>query len=838
MRARAASTLHAAVELRAREQPTSPVVAGPGRTPLDAITLAGVSAGLGVVLRERGIGPSGRVVLVTRNGPVAATAFVALTTSCACAPLNPLYRGPELEFAIDDLGAAAVVVDVGLDSPVRAVAAARGIPVLELESEPDGAAGLFRIDGAALPAAGTPEQPSPDAIALLLHTSGTTSKPKLVPLTHANLVASARNVAATLELVPEDVCLNVMPLFHIHGLVAAVLTPLVAGSSVSCTAGFDGLQFPVQLRESGATWTTAVPTAYHSLLRAVTDRPGEFAGHGLRLLRSSSAALPVPLLEGLQDALGAPVVEAYGMTEAAHQMASNPIPPGRGVPGSVGLAAGPEIAILDEEGRELPPGSLGEISVRGANVFAGYEANPDANAAAFSRTWFRTGDEGWLDDDGYLFLRGRLKELINRGGEKIAPREVDEVLAEHPAVAQVVTFALPDERLGEDVAAAVVLASGATVSERDLQTYAVERLAPFKVPRRIVTVAEIPKGATGKLQRIGLADALGLTAATENDVPAPAPSMLRFELCKLWAEALGIENVDVRDDFFALGGDSLRGAELVARIRDLCGRPELPLIALVRAPTVEQMIEELRSGSQAHEGLLVPFGSQDGAPLFLVHGVLGDIVGFASLAARLGPDRPLVGIRAHGVDTDGAGPETVEEIADAYLAECRRVQPAGPYRIGGFCMGGPIAVEMARSLARDGERVDLLLIDPRVSPPRDVRSLSWTVRRRLQRGDVLHTVLSHNRRVNAAAAETASMPTWDRLARARNAYRPRPIDIPTALVSSSDHVKWGVPPAWWNRYLRGELRRYAIEGRHDFLLHVPAVDNLATAVATALEDMA
>jgi len=795
-----------------------------------------LAAGLGVLLRERGIGRDGRVALVTQNGPEAAAAFLALATVGACAPLNPLFREPELEFTLDDLHANAVIVDTRLDSPVRRVAAARGIPVLELEPAPDAPAGSFHLVGAPLPPAAALEDPQPEATALLLHTSGTTSRPKLVPLTHANLVASARSVAATLELTSRDVCLNVMPLFHIHGLVAGLLATTVAGASVSCSAGFDGLQFPTQLAEIGATWTTAVPTMYQSLLRIVRDRPGAFAGHGLRFVRSSSAALPILLLEALEEALGVPVVEAYGMTEAAHQMASNPLPPGRRLPGSVGLAAGPEIAILDTDGEFLAVGDIGEIAIRGENVFAGYEANPAANASSFSGSWFRTGDEGWLDGDGYLYLRGRLKEIINRGGEKIAPREVDEVMATHPAVAQVVTFALPDERLGEDVAAAVVLRSGHEASERELQMFAVDRLAPFKVPRRIVTLDEIPKGATGKLQRIGLAEKLGLTAAAEGARGEPTHSMLEQELCRLWSAALGVERVDPLDDFFALGGDSLRGAELVARIRDRCGRPELPLIALVRAPTVAGMLVELRDGATAGTGLLVPFGPEGGTPLFLIHGAEGDVVEFAALAARLGPERPLVGVRAHGVDADGDGPETVVEMAHAYLVECRGLQPSGPYRIGGFCAGGPIAVEMARELASEGEQVELLLIDPRVSPPRDLRSVAWTVRRRLRDGEI-QSALARWQRAAVARSEGGTNPVWSRIARARNAYRPRPIDLAAALVVSLDHEKWGVPPFWWDTYVRGGLRRYQVAGHHHRLFHVPDVDELAAAVASALDGM-
>ena len=678
-----AATVADLVARRAREAPHAIVLSAPGRSGLSALALEKLVSGVGAALRERGIGPTGRVVVITRNGPEAASAFLAVAAAAACAPLNAAYRESELEFALDDLRAAAVVVEAGLESPVRSLAAARSVPVLELEPVREGPAGIFRLDGTVPASPGPLEDAGPEATALLLHTSGTTSRPKLVPLAHRNLLASARNVAETLRLEPADVCLNVMPLFHIHGLVASVLAPAASGSSVCCAPGFDGLQFPAWLGESNATWTTAVPTVYQSLLRVAQDRPEAFAGHGLRFVRSSSAALPVSLLERIEEALGVSAVEAYGMTEAAHQMASNPVPPGRRLPGSVGPAAGPELAILDVEGRQLPVGEVGEVAIRGENVFAGYEANPDANASAFAGPWFRTGDEGLLDGDGYLHLRGRLKEIINRGGEKISPREVDEALSAHPAVAQAVAFAMPDARLGEEVAAAVVLAPGATATERELQDFAVNRIAPFKVPRRIVTVDEIPKGATGKLQRIGLAETLGLAeVAGEHDSPAPRYP-LEFELCKLWGEVLGGGLVGMRDDFFSLGGDSLRGAELVARIRDLCGRPDLPLISIVRAPTVELMIVELSDQRDPIEGLLVPFAGGDGERLFLVHGVFGDVIGFAALAARLAPGHAVVGIRAHGVDQDGVGPATVEEIAGEYLAAVRELQPTGPYVLGG-----------------------------------------------------------------------------------------------------------------------------------------------------------
>ena len=343
----------------------------------------------------------------------------------------------------------------------------------------------------------------------MLHTSGTTSRPKIVPLTHDNLCASAKNIGAALRLTPDDACLNIMPLFHIHGLMAAVLASLAAGGSVCCTPGFNAFRFFAWFAAARASWVTAVPTMLQTLLPYAERNRDILAAGRLRLLRSSSASLPGPVMTALEAAFGVPVIESYGMTEAAHQMASNPLPPRPRHPGSVGVAAGPEIAILGEHGL-LPAGELGEIVIRGENVTAGYENNTTANAEAFRDGWFRTGDQGFLDAAGTLRLTGRLKELINRGGEKISPLEVDAVLSAHPAVAQCATFAMKHEKLGEEVAAAIVLRDGASVDERAIRDFAAEKLAPFKVPRRIVFLEEIPKGATGKLQRIGLAEKLGL----------------------------------------------------------------------------------------------------------------------------------------------------------------------------------------------------------------------------------------------------------------------------------------------------------------------------------------
>lgn len=449
-------------------------------------------------LAALGVREGDRVALVAANGPALVVAFLAIATcGAAAAPLNPALGVAELAAELDDLRASRLLHD----GAARAVTAAAEV------NAPASAIGLqdalLHIDGQAgdpLEAVG-----KPDALALLLHTSGTTSKPKTVPIRQRNLVASTGAVAQAYGLTGEDVTMCVMPLFHVHGLVAAVLATLSTGGTVILPR-FRPSTFWDDVAKHGATWYTAVPTIHSRLLTRATELPVR-PEHRLRFVRSCSSPLPAVLWQRHEEAIGVPFVEAYGMTEAAHQMASNPLPPGERRPGTVGRATGIEITVLDDDWQPVPAGADGEVAVRGPSVVDQYLGNPAATAASFRAGWFRTGDVGKLSADAYLTLVGRLKELINRAGEKISPYEVEDVLLTHPAVAEAAAYAVPDEEYGEQVGVVVVLRGEAT--PRELAAHCADRLAAFKRPARVTILPEIPKGPTGKVQRRGLATLVG-----------------------------------------------------------------------------------------------------------------------------------------------------------------------------------------------------------------------------------------------------------------------------------------------------------------------------------------
>ena len=457
-------------------------------------------------LAAAGIGRGDRVATSLTNGLPVIVSFLAAGVAGTAAPLNPAYKEDEFRFYLEDTAAKVLILPPDGADDARRAAIARGVPILTIEMD---AAGTVSLSGVSGLKPVTP--PTIDDVALVLHTSGSTGRPKRVPLKHANLSISAQNVARSYALTKDDVSLCVMPLFHVHGLVASTLATFASGGTVVVPSKFSPLSFWRTARDHHVTWYSAVPTLHQLLLARAGDpsdpsrRPA--GTEKLRFIRSCSASLPPAVMHALEAAFGAPVLEAYGMTEAAHQMASNPLPPSARKPGSVGCGTDVQISIMDKAGAHLPIGEAGEVVIKGPNVITGYENNPEANASSFVDGWFRTGDQGVLDASGYLTLVARIKELINRGGEKISPREIDEVLLTHPSIAEAVCFGVPHGTWGEEVEAAVVLREGETVSDADLIAFCKERLADYKRPKKIHITTTIPRTATGKIQRGAVAKA-------------------------------------------------------------------------------------------------------------------------------------------------------------------------------------------------------------------------------------------------------------------------------------------------------------------------------------------
>lgn len=560
-------------------------------------------------LRASGIGRQARVAVVLPAGPDLAVALLSIAAATTCTPLNPSSTARELGGYFAELEPAAVVLGDETSAAQTEAARAHAVRIITLTRTPAAAAGRFELATDGRGVARDDELAKPGDVALVLPTSGTTARPRLVPLTHGNLIAAASAIATGLHLRPEDRSLTVMPLFHVHGIVAGLLAPLLAGGGVACPPGWVAPRFFEWLDALEPTWYTAVPAMHQAVVTHAHAHAEVIARRRLRFVRSCSSALPPSLHAELERVFGVPVIEAYGMTEAAHQITSNPLPPGTRKRGSVGRAAGAEVAILGDQGEALPAGSPGQVVVRGPGVMGGYLADEeDAGDQTFVDGWLRTGDLGYLDGDGDLFLTGRVKEVINRAGEKISPREVEHALMEHPGIAVAVAFPIADPKLGEDVGAAVIPRAGTAPTVEEVRRFVGSRLPIHKVPRRIRIVGQIPMGPTGKIQRLSLAEKLGLapTTATREAARRSAPPHTPLEqtIAAAWRQVLGVDEVGVDDDFLDVGGDSILATALAVRLRELV-KADLVLVDLLDAPTIAdqaRLIEAAPPASEAAPG--------------------------------------------------------------------------------------------------------------------------------------------------------------------------------------------------------------------------------------------
>jgi len=713
-------TMAELLRAQAARRPQAEALLAPGLQPLTYAHLWEQVQSIDASLRGFGVPRGARIAIVLPDGSHAAAAQAAVSCYFIACPLHPLLHQPEYESLLASLRVVAVMVPAGDPSPAREAAAALRLFVFELAPQ-GGEAGIFRLAGKTAghpaPAAGDPQ---PGDVAFVFRTSGTTSEPKKVPLTHRNVLASARNLAHSWGLRPGDRNLSLRALSHQGGFLGGPLVSWWAGAAAVCTAGFQ----PALFREWMATFDpvcySAVPAVHRAILAGIRDG-GRLPPGRLRWIYSGAASLPAELMRELEDALGAAVVEGYGLTETATHTFCNPQPPQARKARSVGKSLGAEImiagdTIADEHGDPLPPGQTGEVLLRGESVMSGYEDSPDADREVFSNGWFRTGDLGYLDADGYLFITGRKKETINRGGEKISPLEVEEALRAHDAVADAACFAVPDARLGEEIAAAVVLRAGCEVSERDLRRFVAGRKSDFATPARIYFLDTLPRNAGGKVMRRELSARF---AAAEKGAERPGFVAPRNEaerrMAAIWQEVLPGVTPGIHDDFFEIGGNSLLAVDLTVRIQKGFGR-KLPLVALIQNPTIEKLVACVTQEVTFQHIRVIELQSGTSAPFFCVPGAGGLAMSLRELATYFKGRMPFCAFETPRAEEVDAETYTIPLFAADLVAALKRQRPAGPYDLGGFCWGALVALEMAQQLRAAGDEVRTLILLDTVIP--------------------------------------------------------------------------------------------------------------------------
>src|SRR5581483_7905618 len=777
--------------------------------------LAGAVAAFGAEMRARGVGPSDVVLVSVPNGPDMLVATVAAMCVGVCAPMNAAYTRPELEAIAADIGAAAIVTPPGATGPAADLARDRGLVQVEFD---------WRTALSGTPGGGLRDGGDEGAVALLLHTAGTTARPKQVPLTHANLAAAAGNVVDSLALTGSDRCLNVMPLFHSHGLIGAALSTLRAGGSIACARGMDPRRFLTWATDLACTWYTAASTVHH----LVVEAPGEW--RGLRFMRSASGPLPPQVALALEERFGAPMIEVYGMTEA-YQIAANPLPPGERRLGTVGRPTGTEVAVLGPDGEVRVSGAEGEIVVRGPAVFGGYSVPPEANDGAFVGGWFRTGDLGRISDDGYLAITGRLKEQINRGGEKVAPREIEEALLDHPAVADAMAFAIPDEQLGEEIGLAVVVVPGATIDLAGVRGFLAGRVAPHKVPRRVISVPEIPKTAAGKPRRLQFAEehAAALAAPLQSRPSgAPTGGTTADRLARMWQEILGLDAPPGPDDhFFDLGGTSLAVMELVVAIEDELG-VDLPMLDVLEMPSLVGLaarVDEVRSGVGPSSLLRLYRKGSGRIRLVLVPGQMGLAVGLNLIADAVGSDVDIYLFDYPGHRPGQLPRQSIDDLATALLGELRSAGLTHDVAIYGTSLRSGLSSETALWLAETGSPPVLVGIGDMYSPCFATRDsptrppLPQLVRNRLRRsyGDLRRRLVRLRPTRPAAAAIDRRDAVIAASARAQRTYEPRPYAGDLLVVAGTQREPQFGPALGWEHHTTGRIRTLRVSGQHSDL---------------------
>jgi acyl-CoA synthetase (AMP-forming)/AMP-acid ligase II/thioesterase domain-containing protein/acyl carrier protein len=857
------------VRRHADATPDAPAIVAEGRRPLTYRELARQSDRIRERLNSMGFGRGDRIAIVGPNDAPMAALITGVMGGATAMPMNPELSLAEFVVYLRDLNAQAVAIESGLETAARIAAREIGLPVLEVERLAGEIAGTVDIrPGVSAGKAKLPEPAQADDLAFVLMTSGTTASSKLIPITHRQLALKADRYARALDIQSSDRLLNLMPLFHGHGLQGTVYTALYTGGSFLMLPAFSVDNFFRLIATQAPTWYSGSYTFHHAIAQAAADHRDEISKSCLRVVRVGSGLLEAKVAADLERELGALVLSNYSCTEVS-LICSAPLPPTPRKSGTVGrpLEGGMEVAVMGSDKQLLPQGKRGEVVVRAADVFSGYENDPATNAECFVGEWYRTGDEGVFDADGYLTLTGRIKDIINRGGEKITPLEVDAAIKSYPDVADAMTFPIPHATLGEEVAAAVIPAPGAVFTDEILSKYLRGRLAPFKVPRRFVIVDKFPMGPTGKIPRRGLAEAFGLSITTaadrtervEDDRPA---TPLEAKLQGLWQETLRLDRVGLHEDFFMLGGDSLQAVELFLKIEKEFGR-RMPRSVLFEAGTVAKMAEHIEA--VVPSSCIVPIQTKgDVPPFFCVHDGFGQVLSYRELSLLLGENQPFYGIQARGIDGGEEPFVRIEDMAEHYIREIRKVQPDGPYYIGGHSFGGRVAYVMAQQLQAAGQDVAFLaLLDTYSSLGRmrvetgdwfsrhleRIRALPagrWPAYVGLRIQNIAEAMYLRLRLKSFSAAwhfyKSRGKPLPRFLCRVepandmiRRAYRAQPYDGNATLFKCERSAR---TPAdahdGWYKLVKGKLEIRPIPGTHHEIVNQPYVPSLAEELAEAL----
>ncbi|WP_247516043.1 AMP-binding protein [Bradyrhizobium sp. 190] len=796
-------------------------------------------------LRLAGFDCNARIGILMPNGADAILTIVAVACCSVAVPLDPRLSRAEIDQRLDMLRLNALLVPQGSTSGARQAAERRRLAIIEAAPVGHGQLGLnIAVQVSDSPAIDA--EPDPGSPAFILQTSGTTAQPKLIPFSHSNMLAAAARLQAWFGLTHRDRCLSVSSPYYSHGLKVTVFTPLLTGGSIAVPANSAVVALDEWLDVLRPTWYSAGPTLHTAVLDKAENLEDAPAAHTLRFVVSGGAPLLKEVQDDLQRILGVPVLEHYGSSEAA-QIAANLPPPEPNRPGTCGQPWPDTVVIVGEDGHPLPAGERGEIWVRGPTVISGYLDAPELNQAAFREGWFRTGDIGSLDGDGFLSLHGRLSEIINRGGEKIAPAEIESALLRHPAIAEAAAFAIAHPRLGDDVAAAIIPHPGAQTTPAELRQFLQRELASFKIPRHILFLDQLPKGATGKVQRRRLRESVDGLLGHQGAMPLLAvnsgPLDLEAELLTLWRRLLKCEAVTVDDDFFASGGDSLLAMEMLIEVERLIGHP-VPETILFGAETIRQLAPKIAMQTGTPATPVFQFHARGDRPP--LHFFNGDLVsGHSSLRRMvdlLGPDYPIISIDPHGLRGEPIPPSIKQMAADRLPLILAR-QASGPFLLGGKCNGAMVAFEAARLLMAAGHKVDMVvMIDPptvsaRPVPRAIIGLMKPLVSPYLSRW-TFEVLAGLERFFKASASKQTAIAKlygalsnpnneippalWDAYSIAMAQYLPGPLELPVTFYAADHDGR-----AW--RHLSSQLEVVQVPGGHRGSLTIGAellVDHL------------